>query len=197
MQTARSVTIPGTTSPVDNWQAGATPDAFSALVDSLEHEFESVGAGDWPGSATAARAAIDLHIANPKLLDGMRYVMCCSGYSRVLLHADPAGRFSVLGLIWPPGCITPVHAHVTWCALGVHTGLLAEETYAAWREGQTEPGGLLGTRTLAPGETCCDASDGQFVHRLINRSPGFAMSLHIYGVPPERVGDGVNRILLA
>lgn len=197
MQPARSITVPGSSSPFDNWQSGATPDTFSALVASLDQKFAPVRHADWPAAATAAREAIDLHIANTKLLDGMRYVLSCSGYSRVLLHADPAGRFSVLGLIWPPGCITPVHAHVTWCALGLHTGVLHEETYEAWGDGQTEPGALVETRALTRGETCCDASDGRFVHRLVNRSPAFAMSLHIYGVPPERVGDGVNRILLA
>ena len=193
----RSVTVTGSASPLDNWQAGAAPDTFSALVASLDHKFESVRNADWPAAATAAREAIDLQISNTKLLDGMRYVLSCAGYSRVLLHADPAGRFSVLGLIWPPGCITPIHAHVTWCALGLHTGELHEETYEAWRDGQTEPGALVATHALTRGDTCCDASDGRFVHRLVNRSPAFAMSLHIYGVPAERVGEGVNRILLA
>jgi len=197
MHVARSVTLPGTASPADNWQAGATPDAFASLVGSLERNFATVRTGDWPASAAAAREAMSRHIDHTSLLDGMRYVMRCAGYSRVLLHADPAGRFSVLGLVWPPGCITPVHAHLAWCALGLHTGVLEEETYAAWREGETGPGALIETRILAPGETVCDASDGRFVHRLANRSPGFAMSLHIYGVPPERIGDGVNRILLA
>jgi predicted metal-dependent enzyme (double-stranded beta helix superfamily) len=197
MHAARSVTVPGNTAPIDNWQSGATPDAFSALVASLGRNFGSVRPGDWPAAAKAAKAAIDLHIDNTALLDGMRYVLCCTGYSRVLLHADPAGRFCVLGLVWPPGCTTPVHAHLAWCALGMHTGVLEEETYAAWREGDSEPGALLATRALAPGETVCDASDGRFVHRLANRSPGFAMSLHIYGVPPASIGDGVNRILPA
>jgi predicted metal-dependent enzyme (double-stranded beta helix superfamily) len=196
MRAARSVTVPGNASPVDNWQAGATPDAFASLVESLEHNFAAAGSRDWPASATAAREAIGRHIGKAKLLDGMRYVMCCTGYSRVLLHADPAGRFCVLGLVWPPGCITPVHAHLAWCALGLHTGVLEEETYAAWRDGESEPGGLIDTRVIAPGETVCDASDGRFVHRLANRSPGFAMSLHVYGVPPRHIGDGVNRILL-
>lgn len=197
MHAARSVTVPGTAAPIDNWQAGATPDAFAALVESLDRNFAQVSSGDWAASATAARDAIALHIDKSALLDGMHYVMCCTGYSRVLLHADPEGRFCVLGLVWPPGCITPVHAHLAWCALGLHTGVLQEETYVAWKVGEGEPGPLLATRAMAPGETCCDASDGRFVHRLANRSPGFAISLHIYGVQPDRVGDGVNRILLA
>lgn len=197
MHPARSVTVPGNASPADNWQAGAAPDAFSSLVASVERNFASIRNGDWAAAAMAAREAIDLHIEDTELLDGMRYVMCCSGYSRVLLHADPAGRFCVLGLVWPPGCVTPVHAHLAWCALGLHTGVLEEETFGAWREGETGPGALVATRAMAPGETCCDASDGRFVHRLANPSPGFAMSLHIYGVPPDRVANGVNRILLA
>ena len=197
MHPARSVTVTGTATPIDNWQAGSTPDGFSALVASLEQNFAAVRTGDWAASARAAQAAIDKHIENTALLDGMRYVMCCTGYSRVLLHADPEGRFCVLGLVWPPGCITPVHAHLAWCALGMHTGVLEEETFVAWREGESEPGALLATRSLTAGETGCDASNGRFVHRLANRSPGFAMSLHIYGVAPDHIGDGVNRVLLA
>lgn len=197
MHPVRSVTVTGSTAPIDNWQAGSTPGGFSALVASLEQNFAAVRAGDWAASAKAAQAALDEHIDNTALLDGMRYVMCCTGYSRVLLHADPEGRFCVLGLVWPPGCITPVHAHLAWCALGMHTGVLEEETFVAWREGQSEPGALIATRSLTAGETVCDASDGKFVHRLANRSPGFAMSLHIYGVVPDHIGDGVNRILLA
>lgn len=194
MQTAGSFTLGATTS-ADNWQPGATPGAFNAFVGSLNLGFSGQRAFDWKASAQAARTAVGEHIGNPELLDGMRYVMRCSGYSRVLLHADPEGRFSVLGLVWPPGCITPIHAHLAWCALGVHNGTLVEETFSAWQDGETSPGALVSSRTLTPGDTCCDASDGRFVHRLSNRSQGFAMSLHVYGVPSERIGDAVNRIL--
>lgn len=181
----------------ENWQTGALPDAFGSLVEDLAGSFALVRPQDWPGSALAAQAAIERHIGKADLLDGMRYVMRCAGYSRVLLHADPAGRYCVLGLIWPPGCVTPIHAHVAWCAIGMHNGVLEEETFAAWRDGQTAPGALLATRTLLPGETCSDSSSGRFVHRLVNRSAGFAMSLHVYGVTPDRVTDGVNRVLSA
>lgn len=181
----------------ENWQAGALPDAFGSLVADLAGSFAGVAPGDWSGSALAAQTAIDRHIAKADLLDGMRYVMRCAGYSRVLLHADPDGRYCVLGLIWPPGCVTPIHAHVAWCAIGMHNGVLEEETFAPWRDGETAPGVLVATRALLPGQTCCDASDGRFVHRLANRSAGFAMSLHVYGVPRQLVADGVNRILSA
>ncbi len=182
-------------SSVENWHTGTLPDAFGSFVADLEGNFACVPQGDWAGSALAARTAIDRHIGKTDLLDGMRYVMRCAGYSRVLLHADPAGRYCVLGLVWPPGCLTPIHAHVTWCALGLHNGALEEETFEPWENGQTAPGALVATRALRPGQTCCDSSDGRFVHRLANRSAGFAMSLHIYGAPQARIADGVNRIL--
>lgn len=194
MQTAGSFTL-GSASCAENWHPDALPGAFTAFVDSLGQAFSRPGTLGWRASAQAAQAAVGEHIGNPELLDGMRYVMRCSGYSRVLLHADPEGRFSVLGLVWPPGCITPIHAHLAWCALGVHNGTLVEETFSAWQDGETSPGALVSSRALVPGDTCCDASEGRFVHRLSNRSQGFAMSLHVYGVPSERIGDAVNRIL--
>lgn len=181
----------------ENWHAGAQPDAFGSLAANLACNFVGLAPEDWPESALAAQTAIERHIAKADLLDGMRYVMRCAGYSRVLLHADPAGRYCVLGLIWPPGCVTPIHAHLTWCAIGMHNGVLEEETFAPWRDGQTAPGALVETRTLLPGQACSDSSNGRFVHRLANRSAGFAMSLHVYGVTQQHVADGVNRILSA
>lgn len=194
MHSALSYT-PDSASGVENWHTGTLPDAFGSFVGDLEDNFACVPPADWAESALAARAVIDRHIGNTRLLDGMRYVMRCAGYSRVLLHADPAGRFCVLGLVWPPGCLTPIHAHLTWCALGLHNGTLEEDTFEPWENGQTAPGALVATRSLRPGQTCCDSSDGRFVHRLANRSGGFAMSLHIYGAPQARIAEGVNRIL--
>ena len=49
-------------------------------------------------------------------------------YARHLLHADPAGRFSVLSIVWSPGQMSPVHGHHTWCAVGVFKGEI-EETF--------------------------------------------------------------------
>src|SRR5215475_12795646 len=36
-----------------------------------------------------------------------------------LLHAEPDGTFSILGLVWRPGQSTRIHDHITWCVVGV------------------------------------------------------------------------------
>ncbi len=196
MQTALSRSMdsaPG----ADNWHEGTQPDTFGAFVADLAGSFEDLEHADWAASAMAARDVVGRHIGKPDLLDGMRYVMRCTGYSRVLLYADPAGRYSVLGLVWPPGSRTPIHAHHAWCALGLHSGALEEETFMPWQDAETAPGALVASRALDRGQACCDSSAGRFVHRLANPSAGLAMSLHVYGVPEARITDGVNRILYA
>lgn len=186
---------PSTRTPcAENWHLGAASAAFGDLVADLEALLAPLLPSERTAAAHTARGTVEKHIGRGDLLDGMRYVFCCSNYSRVLLHADPAGRFSVLGLVWPPGCVTPVHAHHTWCALGLHRGTLEEETFRARHGIIGDAGRPVATRALRPGESLCDPSDGRFVHRLANRSEGFAVSLHVYGVPAEAVSDGVNRI---
>ena len=46
------------------------------------------------------------------------------------MHAEPDGSFSVVGLVWRPGQITPIHDHVTWCVIGVLQGAEYEELFA-------------------------------------------------------------------
>src|SRR5262245_51656963 len=50
-------------------------------------------------------------------------------YARHLLYGDPAGRFSILSLVWDHGQESPVHGHHTWCAVGVYDGVLTETLY--------------------------------------------------------------------
>src|SRR5436853_5588404 len=49
-----------------------------------------------------------------------------SCYTRRVLYGDPAGRFTILALIWGAGQFSPVHAHRTWCAFAVCESTLTE-----------------------------------------------------------------------
>ena len=40
-------------------------------------------------------------------------------YRQHILHIDPAGRFSIVALVWLPGQGTPIHDHLAWCVAGV------------------------------------------------------------------------------
>lgn len=46
-----------------------------------------------------------------------------TAYARRLLHRDPAGRFSIVVMVWDKGQGTPLHDHAgTWCVECVYRG---------------------------------------------------------------------------
>lgn len=113
-------------------------------------------------------------------------------YSRHLVHADPNGLFSILAIVWGPGQGSPVHAHHTWCGVGVYAGELSESHY------RVAPGDLhpVETRTVArpAGDSCFDSGRDGGIHRIVNRCDSLAISIHIYGVGADKITTGVNRI---
>jgi predicted metal-dependent enzyme (double-stranded beta helix superfamily) len=88
--------------------------------------------------------------------------------------------------------MSPVHAHRTWCAFGVHQGVLTESYYTPG-----EPPVLSATRLLAPGAANHGAADPSLIHRLANLGCGNAISVHCYGVGYDRFGDSVNEVYAA
>jgi hypothetical protein len=76
----------------------------------------------------AVAAAIAPHLDDPKLLADKDCPCCPDRYIRHLL--DEGDGYAVVALVWRPGQMSPVHAHHTWCALGVHSGVLTEHFFA-------------------------------------------------------------------
>jgi predicted metal-dependent enzyme (double-stranded beta helix superfamily) len=138
----------------------------------------------------AVAQAIGAFVSRADLLDGRDCPCCPDRYVRHLLHADPAGEFAVVALVWRPGQMSPVHAHRTWCALGVHQGVLTETYYTP-----AEPPLPVATKLLAPGATSHGAGRPDLIHRLANLSCRTAISVHCYGVAFDDFGRGVNQIL--
>lgn len=114
-------------------------------------------------------------------------------YARHLLHADPAGLFSILAIVWAPGQKSPVHSHLTWCSVSVLTGTLTESIYTLHNE---QPA-LLREDQHAPGALTFDPADGTVIHRLANNGGDSAISLHVYGVGADLVNTGINRLYAA
>jgi len=112
-------------------------------------------------------------------------------YARHLLYGDPAGRFSILSLVWDHGQESPIHGHHTWCAVGVYDGVLTETLY---REQEGQAPLEIGVEQRAAGSHSFDPP-GSAIHRIGNSSGGVAISLHVYGVGPDRISTGVNRLL--
>jgi predicted metal-dependent enzyme (double-stranded beta helix superfamily) len=138
----------------------------------------------------AVAQAIAACATRPELLDGRNCACCPDGYVRHLLHNDPDGGYAVVALVWRPGQMSPVHAHRTWCAFGVHQGVLTETYYAPG-----DPPVPSETRLLAPGGTGNGPADPRLIHRLANLSCRKAISIHCYGVAFDRFGADVNEII--
>lgn len=137
-------------------------------------------------------AAIGAHVGKCDLLSQIACPSCPNSYIRHLLYADPAGRYAAVALIWRPGQMSPVHAHRTWCALGVHRGVLSEAFYDA-PEGDHQP---LQTTTVLrkQGATSHGPADPRLIHRIANLGTTEAVSIHVYGAKFERFGQDVNHV---
>jgi predicted metal-dependent enzyme (double-stranded beta helix superfamily) len=144
--------------------------------------------------AAALAEAIAPAVADPALLAGLDCPCGAERYARHLLHDDPAAGYAVVALVWRPGQMSPVHAHRSWCALGVQQGTLTETYYAAQEGKLPEP---VTARLLRPGDTSHGAADPRLIHRLANLSCETAVSLHCYGVAFERMATDLNLVLAA
>jgi predicted metal-dependent enzyme (double-stranded beta helix superfamily) len=107
-----------------------------------------------------------------------------------LLHAEPDGAFSVVGLVWLPGQITPIHDHVTWCTFAVIQGVEHEELFTLSEDGQSLV--AAGENTNRVGEVSGFAPPGD-IHRVHNSGAEVAMSIHVYGTDIARIGSSVRR----
>ena len=93
----------------------------------------------------------------------------CGGTPGHLLHAEPDGTFSILGLVWRPGQSTRIHDHITWCIVGVLAGTEHEELF-------DESLNPVGVRDNPVGEVSGFAPPGD-IHRIRNVGDEAAISL--------------------
>lgn len=140
-------------------------------------------------------AALELAAAQPGLLTADQRLPQAGCYARHAIHGDPAGRFTIVAIVWGPGQFSPIHAHHAWCAYGVCEGVL-EETLYAWdhESGRAQP---ARTAVRSPGYGCYADAGLDQIHRLGNAGMEPAISIHVYGVERERVGTHVNRVVQA
>ena len=175
---------PATTHPTT---IGAPVSAVAALVADIAAACE--GSPALMGRriiAALARAACDPDLLTPALRKPS-----ADCYARHVVYGDPAGRFTILSLVWMPAQFSPPHAHQTWCAFAVCDNTLTETEYAFDHA-------TMKAMPLRPVERragyCCFGHAGlDQVHRLGNAGVLPAISLHVYGVESGRVGTHVNR----
>ncbi|HWE90543.1 MAG TPA: cysteine dioxygenase family protein [Pseudonocardiaceae bacterium] len=111
-------------------------------------------------------------------------------YRQHILHVDPAGRFSVVALVWLPGQATPIHDHLAWCVAGILTGREREHRF------DRMPGRRPALRASAT--VCNEVGDvsvltaGPDIHQVSCAGGGRTISLHVYGADITARGTSVN-----
>lgn len=150
---------------------------------------------DGPAHAMGDRIAHALRVAAamPDLLTAELRAPGNGCYARHTIAADPAGRFTLLSIVWGPGQFSPPHAHDTWCAYAVAENTLTETLYEF--DPQSGKAVAAGTTEREPGYACFAPAGLEQIHRLGNASGVCAISLHAYGVEGSRVGTHVNRLM--
>ncbi len=167
----------------------------SEALTGLIARLDSACAAPVESMGAAITEALKSACARPDLLSPLQ---CCGRndhYARHVLHADPAGRYTVVALVWEPGQVTPVHGHYAWCSYAVVAGTLHEERYLWARDPQAVS--RTGAADRAPGYFCFSHAGLDEIHRLGNRGDVPAISVHVYGVDGPRIATHVNRVLLA
>lgn len=157
-------------------------DALTAAVDTATGPHERVD---------AVTAVLRERVADPDLLDASWLDPGPDGSREQVLHVDPAGRFSLVALVWAAGGTTPPHDHVTWGVVGVHRGVEVETRYALSPDGdrlvehsvaRSTAGGVDGF--VPPGD----------IHVVAAQGDDVTVSLHVYGTDVTRTGSSVKRI---
>jgi len=105
-------------------------------------------------------------------------------YARRLLHRDPAGRYTVIAMVWGQGQGTPLHDHAgIWCVECVYTGRIHVTSYAV-RGGNPETGIVEFERqseiVAGPGEAGALIPPFEY-HVIANPDADTAVTIHVYG----------------
>jgi predicted metal-dependent enzyme (double-stranded beta helix superfamily) len=169
-------------------------DDFELLCTPLHRLYAEIERAAASAPAVRHRVVADAlrpYLAMPDLLRDTHCPCSPDRYVRHLLHA---GRdHTILALVWRPGQMSPVHSHLSWCALGVHRGCMTETQFTMGAQGPVPRGCAqhdVGDVSHAP-------ADLDAIHRLANLGTETAVSIHIYGARFDRLGEEVNRIWAA
>jgi len=143
--------------------------------------------------AERIKAALKRAVAEPGLLAPEQCLSKPDCYARHVIYADPAGRFTVLAIVWGAGQFSQPHAHHTWCAYGVYENAL-EETLFRWDEAASAANPVR-TEPRHPGYSCYAGAGLDQIHRLGNPGAKPAISIHVYGVERDNISTHVNRMV--
>ncbi len=153
--------------------------------------------GDAPAAEVPARIAAELAplLAAPDLLTPAQRAVPAQGYGRHNVFICPDEGFSVLAAVWPAGIVSPIHDHMTWCALGVYQGVIRETRYVpAGEDAVARP---VAVNDLLPGAVAHLPHDVPDIHSMHNPGEAPAISIHVYAGDADKLGPNLKKIYTA
>ena len=166
--------------------------ATTTGLDALVRELDTAVHGAAPGGATVEAVCTTLQpfLGRPDLLSEDQRQGDPTTYRAQLLHAAEDGAWSLIGLVWLPGQVTPIHDHLCWCVVGVHEGGEFETRYALSDDGTY----LIETASAhaGVGDVSGLMPPGD-IHRVRNDSDQMAISLHVYGADVRGTNSSTRR----
>ncbi len=170
------------------------PVARTRTLRRLTRSLDALVAANTDPHAIAHRAGMLLGpaLADPWLLEPRHCEPAEDRYRQHLVHVHPAGRYSIVALVWKPGQATPIHDHRCWCVVGIWRGLERETTYDLHADGGSTHLTQRGSVVAAPGDVSVLVPPAEDIHRVENSGTSLAISLHIYGADISVLGSSIN-----
>lgn len=147
---------------------------------------------DWARTAELVADQLRAHLPGPEILTPDRRRGDPDRPAGHVLHAEPDGTFSVLGLVLLPGQTTRIYDHITWCVVGVLAGTEHEELF-------DESLNPMGVRDNPTGDVSGFAPPDD-IHRIRNDSheppsAGTSTAPTSPGSGPARAASTTERIM--
>ena len=104
-------------------------------------------------------------------------------YARRLMHRDPAGRYSVVVMVWGPGQGTPLHDHAgVWCVECVYRGRIRVTSFDLEGAPDVEPLRFTPESVVFAGVGEAGHLIPPFEYHMIeNADPMPSVTIHVYG----------------
>ena len=164
-----------------------------ALVTMTDDVREVVSGGLTEAETGSGVAAIvSEYVGQKTLLHPENRVGDPDRYRQHVLHVEPDGSFSIVSLVWLPGQETAIHAHVSWCVVGVHQGEESEERFAVVESNGKSYLELEETVTNPEGMVVWLSPPGD-IDRVTNTNNKTTISIHVYGADISVLGTSIRR----